>query len=92
MMAMVVMTMTKMAMAKMTMTMTMPVVPVMAVAAVPAMTTVTVASGESLTRDGQGSSGQRQSCNRRCNDRLELRHGRLSSVGQSVDRSTMIYP
>jgi hypothetical protein len=90
MMAMVVMTMTKMAMAKMTMT--MPVVPVMAVAAVPAMTTVTVASGESLTRDGQGSSGQRQSCNRRCNDRLELRHGRLSSVGQSVDRSTMIYP
>lgn len=73
-----------MAMAVMTMPvmmMTMSVVPVMAVAsaapAVAAMPTVTVTSGEGLTRDGQGSSGQRQSSYRGGNDLLDLRHGRL---------------
>lgn len=63
------------------MMMTMSVVPVMAVAsaapAVAAMPTVTVTSGESLARDGQGSSGQRQSSYRGGNDLLDLRHGRL---------------
>jgi len=76
-MVMVVMTMAKMTMAEMA----MPVVPVMAVAstvpAVAAMPTVTVTSGESLTRDGQRSSGQRQSSYRGGNDLLDLRHGRL---------------
>jgi hypothetical protein len=81
MMAMAVMTMAMM------MTMAMPVVPVMAVAptvpavaAMPTVTavpTVTVTTGECLTRDGQRSSGQRQSSNRGRNDRLDLRHGRL---------------
>jgi hypothetical protein len=93
MMAMVVMTMSKMTMPKVTMA--MPVVPVMAMAstvpAMAAMPTVTVTSGESLTRDGQGSSGQRQSSNRGRNDRLDLRHGRLL-VGQSDGRSAMIHP
>jgi hypothetical protein len=77
MMAMVVMTMPKMTMAK-------PVVPAMAVAsAVPAMSTVaamptvTVTSSERLARDGQGSSGQRQSSERGRNDLLDLRHRRL---------------
>ena len=79
-MAMAVMMMT---MAKMTMTMTMamPVVPVMAVTStmptVAAMPTVTVTASESLTWDGQGSSGQRQSSYRGGNDLLDLRHGRL---------------
>jgi hypothetical protein len=92
-MVMVVMTMPKMTMAEMTMA--MPVVSVMAMAStvptVSAMPAVTVASGESLTRDGQGSSGQRQSSNRGRNDRLDLRHGRLL-VGQSEDRPAMIHP
>jgi hypothetical protein len=64
--------------------MTMPVVPVMAVMAVTstvptvaAMPTVTVTASESLTRDGQGSGGQRQSSDRGRNDLLDLRHGRL---------------
>jgi hypothetical protein len=81
MMAMAVMTMPMM---MMTMTMTMPVVPVMAVMAVTstmptvaAMPTVTVTASESLTRDGQGSGGQRQSSDRGRNDLLDLRHGRL---------------
>jgi len=73
----------------MMMTMAMPVVLMMAVAstvpAVAAMPTVTVTTGERLTRDGQRSSGQRQSSNRGRNDRLDLRHGRLL-VGQSEGR------
>jgi hypothetical protein len=81
MMAMAVMAMPMMMM----MTMAMPVVPMMAVMAVAstvstvaAMPTVTVTTtGECLTRDGQRSSGQRQSSNRRRNDLVDLRHGRL---------------
>jgi hypothetical protein len=76
MMAMVMMTMPKMTMTKMTMA--MPVVSVMAVTStVPAMPTVTATASDSLTRYGQGSSGQRQSSNRGRNDRLDLRHERL---------------
>jgi hypothetical protein len=86
MMAMAVMTMPMMVM---TVTMAMPAVPVMAVASTVAAMPAT--SSESLTRDGQSSGGQRQSSNRRCNDRLDLRHGSLSSVEQSVDRSAMIH-
>jgi hypothetical protein len=89
--AMAVMTMSVM-MVMMTMAMMTTVVPVMAVATVPAMPTMTVTSSEGLARDGHRSGGQRQSSNRRCNDRLDLRHGRLSSVGQSVDRPAMIHP
>src|SRR5438105_2236162 len=55
------------------MTMAKPVVPV--ASTVPAMPTVT--SSESLTRDGQRSSGQRQSSDRGGSDLLHLRHGRL---------------
>jgi len=66
----VMMTMPKMTMAKMTMT--MPVASTM-----PTMPTVTVASSERLTRDGQRSRGQRQRSNRGRNDRLDLRHRRL---------------
>jgi hypothetical protein len=88
---MVVMTMPKMTMAKPVVA----VMPVMAVAsampAVAAMPTVTVTSSESLTRDGQGSGGQRQSSNRGRNDRLGLRHRRLL-VGQSENRPAMIHP
>jgi hypothetical protein len=87
MMAMAVMTMPMMVM-----TMAMPAVPVMAVMAVAStVAAMPATSSESLTRDGQSSGGQRQSSNRRCNDRLDLRHGRLSSVEQSVDRSAMIH-
>src|SRR5213078_1599908 len=61
------------------MTTAKPVVPgastVSAVSAVSAMSTVT--SSESLTRDGQRSTGQRQSSDRSGNDLLHLRHGRL---------------
>ena len=76
MMAMAVMTMPMM------MTMAMPVVPVMAVtstvAAMPTVTAMlTVTASESLTRDGQGRGGQRQSSDRGRNDLLDLRHGRL---------------
>ena len=78
----------------MMMTMAMPVVPMMAVAstvpAVAAMPTVTVTTGESLARDGQGSSGQRQSSNRRRNDLVDLRHD-VSWVGQSENRPAMIH-
>jgi hypothetical protein len=89
-MVMVVMTMAKMTMAKMPVA--MPVVPAMAVAStVPAMSTVTVTSSESLARDGHGSRGQRQSSNRGGNDRLDLRHGRLL-VEQSEDRPAIIHP
>jgi len=73
-MAMVMMmTMAKMTMAK----------AVMAVAStVPAMPTVTMTSSESLTRDGQGSGGQRQSSDRGGNDLVDLRHGRLLRLAE----------
>ncbi len=82
MMAMVVMTMPKMTMPKVTMA--MPVVPVMAVAvATVAMPTVTMTPRESLTRDGQGSGGQRQSSDRGGNDLVDLRHARLLRLGRA---------
>jgi len=65
----VVVTMAENAVAKMTMADS-----VMTVAA--AMSAV-AAAGESLTGNGQGSGGQRESCDRRGNDGLEFRHGRL---------------
>ena len=52
--------------------MAMPVV-MMAVVTMPVMT-VTVPAGESLTRDGQRGSGQRQSRDSGCNDRLDPGH------------------
>jgi hypothetical protein len=88
MMAMAVMTMAMM----MTMAMPVPVVSTVAVMAVAStVPTVTVTTGECLTRDGQGSRGQRQSSNRRHNDLVDLRHGRLSWVGQSEIRPAMIH-
>jgi hypothetical protein len=52
---------------------------VVTVAAMPAVATAC----ESLAGDGQGSAGQRESGNRRGNDRLELRHGRLLGLGRA---------
>ena len=61
------------------------------VVAVAAMAAVTVASCESLARDGQRSGGQRQSSDCGGNDRLDLRHGRLL-LGRSEDRPAIIHP
>jgi hypothetical protein len=48
-----------------------------AAVSVPAMSTVTVTSRESLARDGQRRGAQREGSDRGGNDLLELRHGRL---------------
>lgn len=52
---------------------------------------MTVPPGQSLARDGQRGSGQRQSCDRGRSDRLHLNHGSLL-VKQRGDRPAMVQP
>jgi hypothetical protein len=80
------MTMSEMTVAEMT-------TPKMAVAVttVMAVTTVAMTAGESLTRDGERGSSQRQSRNSGGNRALDPGHECLL-VGQREDRSAMIQP
>jgi hypothetical protein len=93
-----VMAMAKMTMPKMAVAVAMPmmaVVPmaVMAVMAMTAMTAVTAvtAAGESLTRNGERGSSQRQSRDGGHNRVLDCAHECLQVV-QREDRSAMIQP
>jgi hypothetical protein len=63
--------------------------PVMAMTMVPVAVAVAVTAGKSLTRDGQGSSGQRQSGESGGNDLFDTSHGLLLDV-QREDRSAML--
>ena len=75
-------------MAEMTMSeMTMPKMAV----AMTAVTAMAVTAGESLTRDSERGSGQRQSRDSGHNRVLDRAHERLQ-VGQREDRSAMIQP
>jgi hypothetical protein len=86
-----------MAMAKMTMpkmAVAMPVMAVMAVTAMPAVATmpaVAMTAGESLARDGERGSGQRQNRDSGRNRLLDPSHARLL-VEQREDRPAMIQP
>jgi hypothetical protein len=92
-----------MAMAKMTMpkmAVAMPVMAVMAVTAMPAVATmpavaamaaVAMTAGESLARDGERGSGQRQNRDSGRNRLLDPGHARLL-VEQREDRPAMIQP
>lgn len=71
---------------------TMPSEVAMAVASEVALTVaMTVPPGQSLARDGQGGSGQRQSCDRGRSDRLHLNHERLL-VKQRGNRPAIVQP
>jgi hypothetical protein len=89
-----------MAMAKMTMPKMAVAMPVMAVMAVMAVTTmpavatmaaVAMTAGESLARDGERGSGQRQNRDSGRNRLLDPSHARLL-VEQREDRPAMIQP
>ena len=61
------------------------------VTTVMAMPAVAMTAGESLTRDSERGSSQRQSCNSDRGPLLDRGHERLL-VGQREDRSAMIQP
>jgi hypothetical protein len=90
-----VMAMAKMTMPKMAVAMpVMAVMAVMAVTAMPAVATmaaVAMTAGESLARDGERGSGQRQNRDSGRNRLLDPSHARLL-VEQREDRPAMIQP